>query len=94
MPKRPPATIPDAEVIALNALGFLAREPKRLERFLALSGSTPAMIRRQAGDPLFLAGVLDHLLADQTLLLLFAETEGISPEVVVQGRRRLPGSDC
>ena len=41
---------------------------------------------------LFLGGLLDHLLADQTLLLMFAEDEGVPPERIVRLRRQLPGA--
>ncbi|MEI2806721.1 MAG: DUF3572 domain-containing protein [Albidovulum sp.] len=81
-----------ANVIALKALGFLASEPERLERFMTLTGLSPQAIRKQATEPQFLAGVLDYVLADQTLLLLFAEWEGLNPEAVVRARRQLPGA--
>ena len=81
----------DAEVIALRALGFLASDGERLERFMALSGLTLPAIRQQAGDPAFLAGVLDHVLGDQSLLLMFAEAEDLRPEQVERCRARLPG---
>lgn len=92
MLKDTPQPAPESEVIALKALGFLASETERLERFMALSGLTPAAIRKQASEPQFLAGVLDHVLADQTLLLLFAESEGFTPGAVATARRQLPGA--
>jgi len=84
----------DAEVIALKALGFLASEPERLRRFMDLSGLSLDAIRAGAGkgDAGFLAGVLDHLLGDQTLLLLFAEAEGVTPDHIGRLRRHLPGA--
>lgn len=82
----------DAEVIALKALGFLASDEDRMSRFMGLTGLTPQAIRKHAGEPSFLGGVLDHVLADQTLLLVFAEGEGVSPDVVVKARRKLPGA--
>jgi Protein of unknown function (DUF3572) len=36
--------------------------------------------------------VLDHLLGDQTLLLVFAESEDLAPEQVARARRALPGA--
>ena len=41
----------EAEAIALSALAFLAEEPERLGRFLALTGMGPAELRAQAGAP-------------------------------------------
>jgi hypothetical protein len=81
----------DAELIGLQALGFLAAEEARLTRFLALTGVGPADLRRRAGEPQLLAAVLDHLLADETLLFLFADSAGLDPAEVAAARRRLPG---
>lgn len=71
----------DAEVIALKALGFLARDPERLGRFLALSGIDPAHIRVAAQDSRFLTGVLSHLLGDESLLLTFVADENLDPRL-------------
>jgi hypothetical protein len=92
MPLKTSQSTPDAEVIALNCLGFLAEDGERLGRFLALSGVSPASLRAQARDPSFLAGVLDYLLADEKLLLAFSEAHGVDPEIVVRSRVRLPGA--
>ena len=81
-----------AEVIALKALGFLASDHERLQRFMDLSGLTVQAIRAAAADKAFLAGILDHLLGDQTLLLLFAEAEDIPPDRIGKLRRQLPGA--
>ena len=82
----------EAEVAALKALGFLAADPERLTRFMDLSGLDIATIRASAGDPAFLGGILDHLLADDSLLLIFAEEHGLKPERIAQLRRKLPGA--
>jgi hypothetical protein len=87
-----PIDTPGAEVIALKALGFLAQDGERFQRFLSLTGIELPAIREAAGDPAFLGGVLDHLLADQTLLLLFAESEDLRPEWIAATRRNLPGA--
>ena len=82
----------DAEVIALKALSFLAGDEGRLGHFMDLTGLSPQAIREHAADPAFLAGVLDHLCADQTLLFLFAESAGLTPENIDRARRSLPGA--
>ena len=87
-----PENTEEAEIIALNALGFLASDPDRMKRFLDLSGLSPDAIRAGASDPAFLGGLLDYLLADQTLLLIFAEEQGQKPEHIGQLRRKLPGA--
>jgi hypothetical protein len=72
-----------AEAIAVQGLAFLAAEPARLSRFLVLTGLTPAQVRAQAQEPQFLAGVLEHLLADESLLLAFAANAALAPQAVV-----------
>ena len=78
-----------AEALAAKALGFLAAEPERLDRFLALAGINVADIRAAAAQPDFLAAVMDHLMTDESLLLAFAANEGIKPEAVVKAAHAL-----
>ena len=80
-----------AEVIALQALAFLAADSGRLERFLALSGLDGATLRARAGEPELLAAVLDHVLGDESLLFVFCETGNLPPDAPRQARRALPG---
>ena len=80
-----------AESTAIAALGFLAAEPERLSRFLALSGLGPNNLRQAATSPGFLAAVLDHLAADERLLVAFAETQGVGPAEVTRARDALAG---
>jgi hypothetical protein len=76
---------------AIAALGFLADDPERLERFLALSGLGPHNLRRAAADPSFLCAVLDYLANDEPLLLAFASRQGWPPAEVVRARDALGG---
>ena len=80
---------PDAETIAIKALSFLAERPEELDRFLALTGMDPASLRRAADEPGVLAGVLDFLLEDEPLMMVFAETEGLAPAAIAGARHRL-----
>lgn len=81
-------------MLAVKALGFLAAEPERLGRFLALTGLGPAAIREAAGEPRFMAGILDHLLADEPLLLEFTAEAGVRPESVAEARAVLAPGDA
>lgn len=81
----------DAEMMAIQALGFLAGDPERLGRFLAATGLGPADIRAAARDKAFLAGVLDHLAEHESDMLAFAEAAGVAPERVVRARTLLSG---
>jgi hypothetical protein len=81
----------EAEALALKALTFLASDAPRLLRFLRLTGLDADDLRRQAGEPAFLGAVMDHLLADQTLLLVFATDAGVRPEAIEEARAILSG---
>lgn len=80
-----------ATTLAIAALSFLAAEPDRIGRFLALSGIGPESLRVAAQDREFLVGVLDHLASEETLLIGFAEQNEIDPEQVMRAREALAG---
>ncbi len=82
-----------AEALAVQALNFLAQDPARLARFLALSGLDVGTIRSAAAESAFLAGVLAHLGEDESLLVAFAAEAGIAPAEVDLARRVLAGGD-
>jgi hypothetical protein len=93
MPQKIATTSADADVIALKCLTFLAEDGERLGRFLSLSGVSPEALRRDFGEPSFLAGILDYLLSDEALLIAFSESAELKPEIVAAARRRLPGAE-
>jgi hypothetical protein len=80
-----------AEAMAISALAYVAAEPERLGRFLALSGLGPETLRSAAREPQFLAGILEYLLADEELLVGFAREADIAPEEVGKAREALSG---
>ena len=84
-----PAAREAAEMLAIQALGFIAAEPDRLDAFLAATGLTLDRLRESATSPDFLAGVLEHMLADESLLLAFAESAAIDPAAVARARNAL-----
>ena len=49
--------------------------------FLALSGVGPENMRDAASSPEFLAGLLNHLLEDESLLLTFAAEQELDPRI-------------
>lgn len=79
------------EAIAVHALGFIAADSERLGRFLAETGIGPDGIREAAREPTFLAGVLDHIVANEALLVAFAADAGVKPERVVRAQLGLGG---
>ena len=84
--KRPQLTKAAAETIAIEVLTFLAGNPARLDRFLALSGLGRDNLRAAAGQPGFLAAILDHLASDESLLLAFAANTGHAPATIAKAR--------
>jgi hypothetical protein len=80
-----------AEMLAIQALAFIAEEPERLNAFFAVTGIEAAAIRDAARTPGFLGGVLEHMLADESLLLAFADSAGIDPAAIARARNALGG---
>jgi hypothetical protein len=80
-----------AESLAVQALTYLADEPERLGRFVALSGLPPDQIRLAASEPDFLAGVLEYLSSDESLLLGFADHVRVDPLEIGRAQAALAG---
>ena len=75
-----------SDALAIAALAYLAADEERMERLVALTGLMPGDLRRQAAEPGFLAAILDHIAADERLLLAFAADAGVEPEAVARAR--------
>jgi hypothetical protein len=78
-----------AEIVAVQALSFLAGEPERLGRFLAESGLGPETLRSAASDPNFLASVLDFILRDDESVKAFAAFSQLHPTNIMAAREVL-----
>jgi Protein of unknown function (DUF3572) len=76
-------------MLAIQALAFIAEDEHRLGGFIASSGIAVQSIRDAARDPHFLVGVLEHMLADEDLLIAFAHSAGFDPAEVARARQRL-----
>ena len=81
----------NAEILALQGLGWLANDEDGLQRFLDLSGLDVGALRAQAGTSDMNIAVLDFLLGHEDLLLRFCETATVSPKDVHMARYRLGG---
>jgi Protein of unknown function (DUF3572) len=77
--------------LAASALGFLASDSERLQRFLNLTGLGPHNLREAAQDPAFHGSVLEYILADEELLLRFAANSGLEPETIALAYEALCG---
>jgi hypothetical protein len=89
-PSRP--TRETAEILAVQALSFIAEEPQSLSRFLDTSGISAGEIRTAAAEPGFLAGVLEYMLGDENLLRGFADRAGIDPAELGRAASALGGA--
>jgi hypothetical protein len=89
--KSPQISDDEAHVIGLKALAFVASEPTRLGRFLALTGIGPERLREVAASPDFLTGVLTHLLEDESMLVVFAAEHDLDPRLPALAAKMLSG---
>ena len=78
-----------AEIVAIQALSFIAGEPGRLGLFLAESGIGPETLRTAAADPKFLASVLEFVMRDDATVKAFAETSKLHPTNVAAAHQAL-----
>ena len=78
-----------AEIVAVQALTFLAGDPQRLGAFLAESGIGPETLRNAAADPHFLASVLDFVMRDDATVKAFAEASQLHPTNVAAAHQVL-----
>ena len=67
----------NAEILALEALGWLAGEEDGIARFLGQSGIDAEALRAGAGTPEMNAAILDFLLSHEDLLLRFCEAASV-----------------
>ena len=78
-----------AEIVAVQALGFIAGDAERLGAFLAESGIGPQSLRAAATDPQFLVSVLDFVLRDDATVKAFAKTSELHPTNIAAAREVL-----
>jgi hypothetical protein len=82
-----------AEIVAVEALSFIAGEPERLGLFLAESGIGPETLRNAAADPHFLGSVLDFVLRDDATVKAFAAATQHHPTTIAAARQALGDPD-
>jgi Protein of unknown function (DUF3572) len=68
-----------AEIVAVQALSFIAGDPERLGLFLAETGIGPETLRSAASDPKFLGSVLDFVMRDDATVKAFASASQLHP---------------
>ena len=89
-----PSTMnPDsATTLGLNALSFVVASGEAAGRFLDQSGLDPATLRVRASESDLLVSVLDFILSDERLLILFCGEEAIDVRTVHIARHVLAGA--
>jgi len=88
--KTPPSPSREtAEILAIQALAFIAEGPERMALFLSTTGIESAAIRNAARELDFLVGVLEHMLGDENLLIAFADSAGIDPAAIARAHHAL-----
>ena len=78
-----------AEIVAVQALAFIADDPERLGLFLAESGIGPETLRNAAADPRFLASVLDFVMRDDATVKAFASVSQLHPTNIAAAHQAL-----
>ena len=86
-PTRNPREV--AEIVAIQALSFVASDPERLGAFLAESGIGPETLRGAASNPQFLAHVLDFVMRDDATVKAFAEVSSLHPTNIAAAHQAL-----
>ena len=81
----------NAEILAIQALSWLAGDEEILEQFLNVSGAAPGDLRARAKEPEFLGFVLDFIMRDDKTILGFCEAAGSAPDAVQKARFTLGG---
>jgi hypothetical protein len=80
---REPATNSDPTALVLRALAATLSEPKRAERFLALTGLDADQLRERLGDPGLLSAVIGFLENHEPDLVAVAKEIGTTPAALV-----------
>lgn len=85
-----------AEIIAINALSFVASDEKILAGYLNLSGIDLHQIKENLANPEtmagILSGVLDYLLQNEKYLIDFSEESQLDPKEINAARLCFPGA--
>jgi hypothetical protein len=78
-----------AEIVAIQALSFIAGDAERLGLFLAESGIGPETLRNSAADPRFLVSVLDFVMRDDATVKAFANASQLHPTNIAAAHQAL-----
>ena len=69
-----------AEILAIQVLGYLAGTEEELQRLMLTTGMDTDALKQSAQSRAGLAGVLDYICQDESILLGFCESAKIQPD--------------
>ncbi len=82
-----------AEVIALQALAWLAGNDELCSVFLGASGGTVDDLRERATDSTFQAAVLEFITMDDAWVVAFCDMVNLAYDEPLKARYALPGTE-
>lgn len=82
-----------AEVIALQALAWLAGNEELCPVFLGASGGSVDDLRERATDPAFQAAVLEFITMDDAWVIAFCDSIHLGYDQPLRARYALPGAE-
>jgi len=80
-----------AELIAIQALGWLSGQDDLMMTFLGSTGSGLDDVRERAGDAEFLASVMDFIMMDDDWIKMFCDDHSLPYDALQHIRMALPG---
>lgn len=81
-----------AEILAIQVLGYLAGTEEELQRLMMTTGMDTAALKQSAQSRAGLAGVLDYICHDESILLGFCEAAKIQPDEPMRALQALQKS--
>lgn len=82
-----------AEIFAIQSLGWLSSQEDLFSSFLATSGAGIDDLRARAADPVFLASVLEFLTSDDAWVRAFCDSFDHPYDAPIRARYALPGAE-
>ncbi len=69
-----------AEILAIQVLGYIAGTEEELQRLMVATGMDSEALKQSAHSRAGLAGILDYICQDESILLGFCEAAKIEPD--------------
>lgn len=82
-----------AQIIALQALGWLASNEELCPVFLGSTGGSVDDLRERASDAEFQASVLEFLTMDDAWVIAFCDLHDLAYDMPLRARYALPGAE-